>query len=100
MSSRNAYLTPEERAAAPILHRALADAERLWADGERNAAALREAIFEVLAGEPLAEVDYVSVADPECLDELDGETDAALASLAVRFGRTRLIDNVLLGRRA
>jgi len=100
MSSRNAYLAPEERTAAAILCRAVRRAEALWKDGERNADVLREALSGVVAEEPLAAVDYVSVADPESLDELEGEADEALASLAVRIGRTRLIDNTLLGRSA
>jgi len=100
MSSRNAYLAPEERTAAGVLYRAVRRAEALWKDGERNANVLRDALSALLADEPLAAVDYVSVADPESLNELEGEADQALASLAVRFGRTRLIDNILLGRSA
>ncbi|UCF09655.1 MAG: pantoate--beta-alanine ligase [Candidatus Bipolaricaulota bacterium] len=100
MSSRNAYLAPDDRTVAAVLYRALRRVEALWRDGERDADALREAISAVLAGEPSADVDYVSVADPESLEELDGTVEAALASIAVRIGRTRLIDNLVLGRSA
>jgi pantoate--beta-alanine ligase len=93
MSSRNVHLSPEERAAAPVLHRALLAASDAWRGDERSAEALRATMREVLAGEPLAEVDYVSVADGRTLTELDRIDGPALASLAVRFGSTRLIDN-------
>ncbi len=97
MSSRNAYLTPEERARAAVLYRALQAAAAALAAGERDAETLRQVMAAVLAAEPLAQVDYVSVADPETLDELTGELRGpALASLAVRIGRARLIDNLLL----
>jgi pantoate--beta-alanine ligase len=96
LSSRNTYLSPEERAAAPVLYRALRAVEAAWHTGERSGERLREVMGEVLAREPLAQVDYVSVADPETLEELTGAQDRALISLAVRIGRTRLIDNMLL----
>jgi pantoate--beta-alanine ligase len=97
MSSRNAYLTPEERPRAAVLYRALQAAATALAAGERDAAVLRQVMGNVLAAEPLAQVEYVSIADPETLDELEGELRGpALASLAVRIGRARLIDNLLL----
>ena len=96
LSSRNAYLNPEERAAAPVLYRALEAARTGWQAGTREAEALRERMRETLAREPLARVDYVSVADPRTLVELDQVVSEALISLAVRIGRTRLIDNLLL----
>ncbi len=97
MSSRNAYLSPEERRAATVLWRSLCRARELFDGGERGAEAIREAMRAVLAGEPLGRVDYVSVADADTLAELEtiGERPA-LVSLAVRFGATRLIDNVVL----
>lgn len=98
LSSRNAYLTPEERQAATVLYRALQSARAAWEAGEREGDRLRDAMRDVLAGEPLADVDYVSVADPLTLEELARVNGEALASLAVRLGRTRLIDNVPLGR--
>jgi pantoate--beta-alanine ligase len=96
LSSRNVHLTPDQRAAAPVLRRALLAARSAWEAGERDGAALRTAMREVLATEPLADVDYVSVADGRTLTELDRADAPALASLAVRFGSTRLIDNEIL----
>lgn len=93
LSSRNVHLAPVERAAAPVLHRALVSAKDRWAKGERSAEALRAAMHTVLATEPLARPDYVSVADGLTLRELDQIEGPALLSLAVRFGSTRLIDN-------
>jgi len=97
MSSRNAYLTPEQRTAATVLRRALAAAEGAFADGVRDGAQIRRRVEGVIAEEPLAEVDYVSVADAETLEELQAFDAPALVSLAARFGQTRLIDNVVLG---
>jgi pantoate--beta-alanine ligase len=96
MSSRNVHLSPDERAAATVLRRALLAARDAWEAGERSAEALRKAMRDELATEPLAEVDYVSVADGRTLAELETVEGPALASLAVRFGSTRLIDNELL----
>ena len=97
LSSRNVYLSPPERLAARSLSRGLRAAQCLYDDGERDASRLRDAIASILAAEPLAQPEYVSVADPRTLLELDRIAGPALASLAVRFGRTRLIDNVVLG---
>ncbi len=96
LSSRNVHLTPEQRAAAPVLHRALLAARTRWQEGERSAEILRDAMWETLTAERLADVDYVSVADGTTLAELDRVDGPALLSLAVRFGTTRLIDNELL----
>jgi pantoate--beta-alanine ligase len=97
MSSRNSYLTAEQRAAAPVLYRALSAAQQLHAAGERQAETLRQAMRAVLAGEPLAQPAYVSAADPLSLRELDQiGPRGALLSLAVRMGSVRLIDNLLL----
>ena len=93
LSSRNVHLSPAERAAAPVLHRALAAARDAWKAGERSGDALRARMHAVLGEEPLADVDYVSVADATTLTELGTIDGPALASLAVRFGSTRLIDN-------
>jgi pantoate--beta-alanine ligase len=93
MSSRNVHLSPAERAAAPVLRRALIAAADSWRAGERSADALRSTIRAVLDAEPLARVEYVSVADGRTLTELDRIDGPALASLAVSFGSTRLIDN-------
>ena len=93
LSSRNVHLSAAERAAAPVLHRALEAARGRWAAGERSGDALRAAMRDELGREPLAEPDYVSVADGATLAELDRVDGPALLSLAVRFGTTRLIDN-------
>jgi pantoate--beta-alanine ligase len=97
LSSRNVHLSPAERAAAPVLHRALRAGRERWAAGERSGDALRDVMRTVLAAEPLAAADYVSCADGGSLDELDQVAGPALLSLAVRFGSTRLIDNEALG---
>jgi pantoate--beta-alanine ligase len=96
MSSRNAYLSPDERRAAPILRRSLDLAERLWQDGERDAEQVRKAMVEAIESEPLARLDYVSIADARTLDEIHVIDRKALVSLALRIGRTRLIDNAVL----
>jgi len=97
MSSRNARLNPKERRAAGVLYRALSAAQQAYAGGERQSEALRRSMAEMLEAEPLARIQYVSVADPETLAELPGEVGRALLSMAVFLGKTRLIDNVLLG---
>lgn len=98
MSSRNAYLSPQERQAAAVLWRALCRSHELHAAGERDASGLRTAMQTVISSEPLAQVDYISVADAATLEELQRlePSRPALASLAVRIGATRLIDNMTL----
>lgn len=96
MSSRNTYLNPEERRAATVLFRALQAAKARYEAGERDAERLREAMREVIRAEPLARIDYVSVAHPETLQELERVEGPALLSLAVYIGTTRLIDNLML----
>ena len=100
MSSRNTYLTPEERYAAPVVYRALTTAMESYRSGEKQADALRNTIKSTLAAEPLVSaIDYISVADPLTLLEIEGDAaDGAMASTAVRFGKTRLLDNVILSR--
>lgn len=97
LSSRNTYLSAEQRHAAPVLHRALTAARERWAGGERDGEVLRRAMADVLAAEPLARVDYVSVADPDTLRECSTAAPPVLLSLAVFLGRTRLIDSLRLG---
>jgi pantoate--beta-alanine ligase len=97
MSSRNVHLAADDRAAAPVIHRALLAGRAAWAAGERDAAVIRGRVGEVLAAEPRAEVEYVSCADDATLAELARIEGPAMLSLAVRFGTTRLIDNVRLG---
>ncbi|MEO8273306.1 MAG: pantoate--beta-alanine ligase [Chloroflexota bacterium] len=93
MSSRNVHLSPAERAAAPVVRRALLAAREAWLNGERSADALRERMRAELSEEPLAQPDYVSAADATTLAELERIDGPALLSTAVRFGSTRLIDN-------
>ena len=97
ISSRNVHLSPEERTAAPVLHRALLAGRAAWEAGERSAEVLRARMRAELSTEPLANLDYVSCADRSDLTELDRIEGPALLSLAVRFGSTRLIDNEPLG---
>ena len=96
MSSRNARLSPAEREAALVLWKALRLATQLYEGGERSGVRLREELQALISGEPLARVDYVSVADTETLQELDSIDDEALVSLAVHVGDVRLIDNITL----
>ena len=97
MSSRNVYLNPEERKAATVLFRSLSAAKELYEAGERNGEKIRGKMKEVLASESLAEVQYVSCADYDTLEELNEIKDKALLSMAVFIGKTRLIDNFVLG---
>lgn len=97
MSSRNIYLNPAQRQAATVLYRALSAAAQAYEGGERRADSLRRAMTEVLAEEPLADPEYVSLADPATLEERHGQIEDGLLSLAVNVGKTRLIDNMLLG---
>ncbi len=98
LSSRNAYLTAEQRRAAPVIYRALTAARELWEQGETNAEALRQAVRKVLETEQLlGGIDYVSVADAASMVELEWVEGEAMLSTAVRLGQTRLIDNVVVG---
>jgi pantoate--beta-alanine ligase len=98
MSSRNVYLTRAQREAAPIIYRSLCAARAAFERGERRTDALRNAVHALIAAEPLAGIDYISLADDATLEELSGEVERpALLSLVVRFGPTRLLDNVELG---
>jgi len=93
-SSRNVYLTPEERAAAPVIHRALRAGADAIAAGERSAAAVRATMRAVLDAEPLARVDYAEVVDAATLATVDPLVGELRLLAAVRFGAARLIDNV------
>jgi pantoate--beta-alanine ligase len=97
MSSRNVYLDPEQRKAATVLFRSLSAAKELYEGGERDAEKIRGKMKKVLASEPLADVQYVSCADYDTLKELDKIKGKALLSMAVFIGKTRLIDNIVLG---
>jgi len=96
MSSRNTYLNPQERRAAVVLYQALGLSQKLWSQGERDAEKLRQQMLTLIQKQPLAKVDYVSIANAETLDELNRVKPPALVSLAVKIGKTRLIDNIML----
>ena len=98
LSSRNAYLTPEQRAAAPVVYRALRTAESLWHTGERNANRLQAAVLAVLQAEPqVSAVDYVSIVDAATMAPLNVlDERPAMIATAARLGSVRLIDNVVL----
>ena len=96
MSSRNSYLNPKERQAATILFKALTLAQQLSRGGEKDAEKIRREMTTLIQKEPLAAIDYVSIADAETLEELNLLDRPAVASLAVRMGKTRLIDNMPL----
>jgi pantoate--beta-alanine ligase len=98
MSSRNVYLNTEQRKAAPVLYKSLLLAKDMFAIGERNAAAILEQMINLIQKEPLAKIEYISISDPETLAELKTIQKSALVSMAVRFGNTRLIDNIILGQ--
>lgn len=97
MSSRNVYLEPAQREAATVLFRALNAAQAAYGNGERDADALRKVMTDTITAEPLAQLQYVSCADYDTLQELQEVTGRTLLSMAVYFGRTRLIDNLVLG---
>jgi pantoate--beta-alanine ligase len=97
MSSRNIYLDPEQRKAATVLYRSLSAAKEAYERGELDAEKIRGKMEEILEGEPLAEVQYVSCADYDTLEELETVKGKSLLSMAVFIGKTRLIDNFVLG---
>jgi pantoate--beta-alanine ligase len=97
MSSRNTYLTPEQRKVAPVLYLSLKLAEGLFGRGERDARVIRQKMTEFIQKEPQAQIDYISIADAETLEELDIIKGKALVSMAVKIGKPRLLDNCFLG---
>ncbi len=96
MSSRNVYLSPTERQAALVLWKSLNLARQLCSQGERRTENVRQQMTSLIQKEPLARIDYISIADPETLEELAEIKQAAIVSLAVYVGKTRLIDNIIL----
>jgi pantoate--beta-alanine ligase len=95
-SSRNVYLNAEERKAARALYKALMEAKRLFEEGERNASKLLEASRKVIEREPLVNLQYLELCDPETLEPLSGNIERALLAIAAWVGKTRLIDNIIL----
>ena len=96
MSSRNTYLTPEQRKGATILSKSLFAAQELFTQGERNGAVLKKCVETTIASEPLAKLQYVSCADALTLQEVSQIQGDVLISMAIYFGKTRLIDNIIL----
>jgi pantoate--beta-alanine ligase len=96
LSSRNQYLSPEERRQAPVLRAALLAARKAWQGGETNAARLRQGIIRKIGSASLAQIDYVEVADADSLQPIERADRNGVIALAVFFGRTRLIDNLRL----
>ena len=96
MSSRNAYLNPRERQAAIVLYNSLRVAEHMHIQGEQRTLEIKKAMSAVIRSEPMAVLDYMSIADADTLDELDAIRGSSLVSLAIRVGKTRLIDNIRL----
>ena len=95
MSSRNKYLDSKQRQAALVLSRSLERAAALLATGERDSSLIVSTVRDLISQEPLAEIDYVSLVDPLTMEALDRVEARALLALAVKFGKTRLIDNML-----
>jgi pantoate--beta-alanine ligase len=96
MSSRNTYLKPDERKAAVVLYQSLNLAQQMWSQGEKDAEKIRRAMINHIKKQPLAIIDYISIADAETLEELKEIKPPAVVSLAVKIGRPRLLDNIIL----
>ncbi|MEW5807391.1 MAG: pantoate--beta-alanine ligase [Acidobacteriota bacterium] len=96
MSSRNYYLSMEERKAATILYRSLIEAQRLINDGEKDAEAIEIGMRKLIEDEPLARIDYISITDTAQLEHLSKISGEVLIALAVFIGNTRLIDNIIV----
>ena len=96
MSSRNVYLSPDERCQAPALFQSLTLAKNMWSAGEHDSAKIRTAMLDLIKRAPLGKIEYISIADVLTLRELETAQAPAVISIAVKFGKTRLIDNILL----
>ena len=97
MSSRNSYLSPEQRQSALCLSRAIRLCRELYGAGIRDVAGLRRAAMELIEAEPAAVVDYLDFRDGATLEPLETADDTTLMALAVKIGNTRLIDNTIFG---
>ncbi len=95
-SSRNTYLSPEERKAAVILHKGLEKGEEMVRAGERDAGKVKKAICDIIESEPLAKIDYVDIVDFDNIQEKEVLEGSVLAAVAVYIGKTRLIDNFII----
>ena len=98
MSSRNTYLSPQGRKAARSLYRSLLKADELFQQGEKNAAAILREVREIIEAEKVTQIDYTTICDPHTLEDIEQIEDEALIALAVKIGKTRLIDNLMLKR--
>jgi pantoate--beta-alanine ligase len=96
MSSRNSYLSEEERKVSPVLYKSLTIASGMIREGERNARKILSAIKRMIEKEPLVSIDYIAMTDSETLEDIDEIKGKTLIALAVRIGKTRLIDNILI----
>ena len=96
MSSRNTYLTPEQRKSALCLYQGIKLAERLVREGQRDAKIIIKEVIDYIESKPYTQIDYVKICHPETLDDLEYLNDKALLALAVRVGKARLIDNTIL----
>jgi pantoate--beta-alanine ligase len=96
LSSRNVYLSPQERKQALVLHRALQQVQSLFDEGERSVTKLRDAGERIFQDEPQAQVDYVEIVHPESLEDIESLSEGALVAVAAKIGTTRLIDNIVL----
>jgi len=96
MSSRNTYLTPEQRKSALCLYQGIKLAERLVREGQRDAKIIIKEVIDYIKSKPYTKIDYVKICHPETLDDLEYLNDKALLALAVRVGKARLIDNTIL----
>jgi pantoate--beta-alanine ligase len=96
MSSRNAYLNPEQRQQALVLSRSLLEVKAAVDAGERDVGMLAEIGRRAIASEPAAKLDYLAIVDPDTLDPIDKVSKGTLIAVAVWLGTTRLIDNILL----
>jgi pantoate--beta-alanine ligase len=97
MSSRNVYLTPAQRAAAPLLHRSLLQAAAAAAAGERSVSAIEAIVTDAVAAEPEAELDYAALVDAATLEPATSVGGAQRLLTVARFGTTRLLDNIAVG---
>jgi pantoate--beta-alanine ligase len=97
MSSRNTYLTPEERSSAPVLYKSLQLAAGMYSKGERDAAKIKEAMTKLISTVPAARIDYIGISDYTTLQDVETIKGKVLVSMAVKLGKPRLIDNIVLG---
>lgn len=97
MSSRNSYLTPEERKKAPVLYRSLKKAEEMIKGGEKDAGRVREEMKKMIDAVGITRIDYIAIVNPRNLEDLEKIEGEVLVAIAVRFASARLIDNLILG---